>query len=59
MYLDFEVGYHKCFEKRYKDKIKCYVNYGEKEAVGNGESSGNVTGDAEEPTQAGQEVPAS
>ncbi|KAJ4864371.1 DRG family regulatory protein [Trichoderma breve] len=31
----------------------------EEEAVGNGESSGNVTGDAEEPTQAGQEVPAS
>ena len=31
MYLDFEVGYHKCFEKRYKDKRKCYVNYGEKE----------------------------
>ncbi|KAL6834533.1 hypothetical protein V8C43DRAFT_111947 [Trichoderma afarasin] len=31
----------------------------EDEAVGNGESSDNVTGDAEEPTQAGQEVPAS
>ncbi|KAL6806091.1 hypothetical protein THAR02_04714 [Trichoderma harzianum] len=31
----------------------------EEEAVGNGESSDNVTGDAEEPTQAGQEVPAS
>lgn len=31
----------------------------EEEAVGDGESSDNVTGDAEEPTQAGQEVPAS
>ncbi|KAH0532531.1 hypothetical protein TsFJ059_001210 [Trichoderma semiorbis] len=31
----------------------------EEEAVGNGESSDNVTGDADEPTQAGQEVPAS